>query len=193
MKVRKNETRTEAIRRFAVSLYDRATKLPEARRKIAAALGESPATVISITDATYYRTLGERNPLPASANRGPAALAAAVRKRRDGSDRAKLAEGTPPGLAGSLRRWDTLAASATAATGTKVSRADVEALYVRAGGDPEASYTGRGTRLGARKTYGANAATPAEVAVAKPKGRAKPSAAPKRAAKPKGKREAAKN
>jgi hypothetical protein len=92
----------------------------------------------SLVDPVYFRENGLRNPLPLPASRTPRSLAVAIRKRRDAG--------------GTLGRYETLAASASAALGRPVSEAAVRALYAKGGGDPDASYTGRGTRVGAPKT-----------------------------------------
>jgi hypothetical protein len=109
-----------------------------AKREIAKRTGLPISRLASLVDPVYFRENGLRNPLPLPASRTPRSLAVAIRKRRDAG--------------GTLGRYETLAASASAALGRPVSEAAVRALYAKGGGDPDASYTGRGTRVGAPKT-----------------------------------------
>jgi hypothetical protein len=98
-----------------------------AKREIAAKVGRP---VEGIVDPVYFRENGLANPIEAKSAKG---LASALRKRRDGG--------------GTLGRWESVAASAA------VSVAVAKALYSKGGGDLDSSYTGRGTRVGAPKTY----------------------------------------
>src|SRR5262252_8465553 len=66
------------------------------------------------------------------------ALAKAVRERRDAGGR--------------LGRWEVVRYSAEATTGRRVSDDEIRALYAAGGGDLATSYTGRGTRAGAKAT-----------------------------------------
>ncbi len=98
-----------------------------AKREIAAKVGRP---VEGIVDPVYFRENGLRNPIEAKTPKG---LAAGIRRRRDAG--------------GTLGRWESVAASAG------VSVAVAKDLYAKGGGDLASSYTGRGTRVGAPKTY----------------------------------------
>ncbi len=135
-----------AIRADALDLYEDEAKTTGetilspigATKTLAERYGVGTDRVASPVAATYYRENGTRNPLPVKADAGKGALVSAVRKRRDypgvGSD----------GRA-TLGRWETVAASAAAALGRRVSVSAVRDLY---GADRE-SYVGRGTLAGA--------------------------------------------
>lgn len=86
--------------------------------------------VEGIVDPVYFRENGLANPIEAKTT---AALAKLVRSRRDAG--------------GTLGRWESVAAAAS------VSVAVAKKLYADGGGDLASSYTGRGTRVGAPKTY----------------------------------------
>jgi hypothetical protein len=121
---------------------------PARATKIAAKAAGLPAggAVVGIVAAVYYEENGTRAPLAFGARKtkdgrpAPAAVASAVRKARDARGR--------------LARWEVLGYRLAAALGSPepVSRASLVALYEKAGGDPDASYTGRGTRAGATAT-----------------------------------------
>jgi hypothetical protein len=176
---RKTESRGEKIARLALREYGKGTALPKTRKVIAKALGEDPSGVglLGTVDPIYYRRAGETNPLPATAAKSARGLAVAVRRRRDGADKATPVAGTPSGLG--LVRWETVAASASVAVGRRVSVSDAKALYAKGGGTLAESYAGRGTRVAAPASYAANAKRPAEVAVETAK-RSKASASAKR-------------
>jgi hypothetical protein len=143
------EARAAAIRKLVTAEFAKGTALPVVRKKLAAKLGGIGADYLGTADPVYYRLAGLATPLtdgkgkPLGATPTVSVLRSAVRRRRD-----------------SGVRWETLAASAEASLGRTVSKREVLGLYVAAGGDPEASYVGRGTRRAAPKTRGA-----AEVAV----------------------------
>lgn len=147
-RTKKTETRGEAIRRIATREYEKGTTLPEARKVAASELGGAASLYLGTVDPVYFRLAGLANPLPKTAASSPAKLAAAVRARRD-----------------SGVRWETVAASAEATLGRKVSVPETKTLYAKGNGDLDASYVGRGTRVGAPKTYADLAAAP-EVAAA---------------------------
>ena len=140
---KKTETRGEAIRRIATAEYEKGTSLPDARRVVAKALGGAPSLYLGTVDPVFFRLAGLANPLPASAAKSARGLAVAIRRRRD--------EGV---------RWETVAASAEATLGRRVSVAEAKTLYAKGGGDLEASYAGRGTRIAAPKTLVDLAAAP---------------------------------
>lgn len=142
------ETRGEKIRRIASDEYAKGTTLPDARRAAAKKLGGTAASYLGTVDPVYFRLAGLADPLPASAAKSARSLAVAIRKRRDAGV-----------------RWETVAASAEATLGRKVSTVETKALYAKGGGDLDSSYAGRGTRVAAPKTY-ADEALAAEVATA---------------------------
>jgi hypothetical protein len=137
---RKTETRSEKIARLARAEFEKGTALPAARRSIAKRLGEPKdgTTLLGTVDPVYFRLAGLANPLPETAAKSARSLAVAIRKRRD-----------------SGVRWETVAASAEATLGRRVSVAEAKGLYSKGGGDLESSYAGRGTRIAAPKTYAA--------------------------------------
>jgi len=96
--------------------------------------------VEGIVDPVYFELRGRDNPLSLPAKPNARSIAVAVRKRRDGG--------------GPLGRWESVAAAASEALGRPVSVSTAKALYAKGGGDLAASYTGRGTRVGAPATYG---------------------------------------
>lgn len=116
--------------------------LPDTRKRAASEIGGTPSLYLGTVDPRYYRLKGLSTPLPPNskylaANGTPTAtLARAVAKRRkDGV------------------RWNVLSASVEAATGKAFSESAVRALAAKGGVDLEASYVGRGTRVGAPATY----------------------------------------
>lgn len=138
------ETRAAAIERIVLREYEAGTTLPATRKVLAEELGGTPNLFLGTADPRYYRLVGLSSPLSLPAKTKPetkdgkpsAALATAVRKRRD--------DGV---------RWEVLAASYEATTGKRISVAALRALYARGGGEIESSYVGRGTRIGAPATY----------------------------------------
>lgn len=143
-KTKKNETRSAYIARATLALYGAGETLPATRRAIAARLGEDPSGngLLGTVDPIYYRAKGRANPI-AVAGKTPktraASLLRAVRARRDSGE-----------------RWEVLAGAIETGTGReRVSKDEAKRLYSDAGGDLAASYAGRGTRVGAPKTYGA--------------------------------------
>ena len=116
----------------------------EATKRIAAAL--SIPYPVGIVAEAYYAGNGRNAPLDirSRAKDGrptPASIRAAVRKRRDGRGR--------------LGRWEVVGYALDAALGVDpgtTSAKSLKALYAEAGGDLDASYTGRGTRAGAPAT-----------------------------------------
>lgn len=143
------EARREAIRSAVAEGFAKGDSLPAIRRSLSASLGGSPSLYLGTADPVYYRLVGEATPLlrangsPLLDSKGKATTSvvrAAVRRRRD--------EGV---------RWSVLAASLGVALGLSapVSEAEAKRLYASAGGDLEASYVGRGTRVGAPATYSA--------------------------------------
>lgn len=151
-KVLDGAKRTERIAATVAREYAKGTSLAETRKILAkdAALGTGgPSRFLGSADPVYYRLAGLARPLvlPAKASAetkdgaASAALATAVRKRRD--------EGV---------RWETLAASTEALLGRPVSVSEARRLYEKGKGDLAASYVGRGTRRGAPATYADDAA-----------------------------------
>jgi hypothetical protein len=110
----------------------------DATKSAARKSGLPASRLVPVVAAVYYEENGSRSPLPASAAKGAAALARAIRSRRDAGGR--------------LGRWEVVAASAAATLGRPVPVAAVRALYEKGGGDLALSYTGRGTRVGAPAT-----------------------------------------
>lgn len=136
---------TESIRKALLGEYVKGTPLPDARRAVEKRLGLAPGRAISF-DRVYFVAIGETNPLPLSPDSKRGAIATAIRRRRDGKDGASVPnEGATKGLG--LRRWETVAASASVALGRKVSVRDAASLY----GEKE-SYVGKGTRAAAPST-----------------------------------------
>lgn len=146
----KNETRGSYLSRAVAKLYSAGLALPATRRAIALSLGETAdgTGLLGTVDPIYYRLVGLDLPLvgrDGKTPKTPSALRAAVRRRRD-----------------SGVRWEVLAGSLEATTGVRCSKTDAKTIYSKAGGDLEASYAGRGTRVAAPKTYAADAETNAE-------------------------------
>jgi hypothetical protein len=126
--------------------YAKGTPLAKARKIVAKRLGENPdGRSLLGFDSVYFRLAGLDAPLTkadgsALVSPDARALRAATKRRRDAGV-----------------RWETLAASIEATIGRAVSVSEARALYAKAGGDLDASYTGRGTREGAKATRGGNA------------------------------------
>lgn len=143
--------RNEKIRKTVEKEYEKGTALPAVRKILAAKLGGDPSLYLGTADPIFYRLAGLASPLeiaPAKTEKGLASnLAKAIRKRRDAGV-----------------RWETVAASAEAAIGRRVSTPEAKRLYAKAGGDLAASYAGRGTRVGAPATYADLAVAPEEAA-----------------------------
>ena len=150
-------TRSERIARFVLRATRTAARkadgdlaasvLPAIRAGLAEELGGDAALYYGTADPVYYREIGATRPItradgtPLVGEDGKVSLSvlrASVRRRRDAGGR--------------LGRWNVLASSASAALGRPVSEREVKALYVAAGRDLSASYTGRGTRAGATAT-----------------------------------------
>jgi hypothetical protein len=131
-----NEDRGAKIRKLAEAEYRKGTTLPNARRVAAKKLGGTASLYLGTVDPVYFRLAGLDTPLPATAAKSARGLATAIRKRRD-----------------SGVRWETVAASAEATLGRKVSVSEAKLLYAKGGGDLDSSYAGRGTRVAAPKTY----------------------------------------
>lgn len=133
----------DAIRVLALAAYRAGTSLPDAIREIDA---KANRPTIGIVSPVYWDALGADAPIRVRGNARKADgtisanLARAIRKRRDAGV-----------------RWEVLAASVRAGTGVPFSPADAKAAYVLAGGDLAGTYTGRGTRRAAPKTYAAPA------------------------------------
>ena len=108
-----------------------------ARRKDAPRTG-----LVGKVAEVYYEENGVRSPLAFPRGKDtPADIASAVAKRRK--------------ALGRLGRWDVIAYSLGAALGTpgkKVSLPTIREYAEKGGVDLDASYTGRGTRVGAPKT-----------------------------------------
>ena len=133
------------IRAGLAKEFAKGTPLPDARRAVEKRLGLAAGKAISF-DSVYFVAIGLANPLPVSPDAKRGAIASAVRKRRDGKDGASVPNsGATKGLG--LVRWETVAASASAALGRPVSVRDARTLY----GEKE-SYAGKGTRVAAPGT-----------------------------------------
>lgn len=136
------EARRAKIAAIVTREYRKGTALSTVRKTLAATLGGDPTLYLGTADPIYYRLAGLDAPLldgkgkPLAADAKVGVLRSAVRRRRD------------LGV-----RWETLAASIEATIGRKVSTPEAKALYAKAGGDLDASYAGRGTRVGAPSTY----------------------------------------
>lgn len=141
------EARRAKIVAIVGKLYAKGTTLPEIRKALAKSLGGDASLYLGTADPAYYRLVGLDAPLsdakgkPLSATPTASALRSSIRRRRDA--------GT---------RWEVLAASTEATLGRKVSIPEAKALYAKGGGDLDASYVGRGTRVGAPETYADGAA-----------------------------------
>jgi hypothetical protein len=110
--------RSEAAREFA-----KGTPLPEAIRRIDR---RANRPTIGLVSPVYWALTGAANPIPGKSEK---VRNAALAKRR--------ASGV---------RFEVLAASLSASLGRPVGKAEVLARLVSAGTDPDATYTGRGTR-----------------------------------------------
>lgn len=133
------------IRAALAKEYAKGTPLPDARRSVEKKLGLAVGAALSF-DSVYFVAIGLANPLPVAEDAARGKVATAVRRRRDGRDGASVPNaGATKGLG--LVRWETVAASATAALGRKVSVRDARTLY----GEKE-SYAGKGTRIAAPST-----------------------------------------
>lgn len=145
--------RNEKIRKTVEREYGKGTPLPAVRKILAKTLGGDASLYLGTADPIYYRLAGLADPLPALSGKTEAgrasSLAKAIRKRRDAGV-----------------RWETVAASAEATLGRRVSLPEAKRLYAKGGGDLASSYAGRGTRVGAPKTYADLAVAP-EAAAAK--------------------------
>jgi hypothetical protein len=109
---------------------------PAAATKAAAAKSGLPASrLVPVVAAVYYEGNGLANPV---AKRRGVSLAKAVRIARDAGGR--------------LGRWEVLSYRFASYGRERIPVASLRALYVAAEGDLDASYTGRGTRVGAPKT-----------------------------------------
>lgn len=140
------DTTTLKIAAGLAKEYGKGTPLPAARRAVEKRLGLATGAAISF-DRIYFIAIGSDNPLPVSPDATKAQIRSAVRKRRDGKDGASVPnEGATSGLG--LRRWETVAASATAALGRKVSVSETRDLY----GKDRETYIGKGTRRAAPGT-----------------------------------------
>lgn len=141
----KTKTTADRIREGLAREYGKGTPLPDARRAVEKRLGLASGAAISF-DSVYFVAIGTDHPLPIDADATKGKVATAIRRRRDGRDGASVPNtGATKGLG--LRRWETVAASASAALGRKVSVRDARALY----GTKE-TYAGKGTRVAAPST-----------------------------------------
>lgn len=143
------------VEKLAAAFYRRAEKKDggagypyspaAATKEIAKKTGAPHSRLVPIVASVYYSENGKRSPLPIpKTKRTEARIAAAVRARRDAGGR--------------LGRWEVIAVSLSETLGRPVAVAAVRSLYLRAGGSETASYTGRGTRVGAPDTRGDEAA-----------------------------------
>lgn len=136
---------TTKIRSALAKEYGKGTPLPDARRAVEKRLGLASGATIGF-DRIYFEAIGKDSPLSLSPDAGKTEIRAAIRKRRDGKDGATVpATGATKGLG--LRRWETVAASASVALGRKVSVREARDLY----GSKE-TYVGKGTRVAAPGT-----------------------------------------
>jgi len=127
------------VRREAEKEYGKGTPLPEAIRRIDV---RANRPTIGLVSPVYWRLDGEASPLGTNGAGETVALGRKVAARRK-----------------SGVRWEVLAYSLSAGLGRKVSTADAKRLAAKGGLDLAASYTGRGTRVAAPKTYAAPAAS----------------------------------
>jgi hypothetical protein len=136
----------------ALALYVAEAKATKARvlspvaatRVLAEKYGGGTSRVASPVARVYYAENGRRNPLDGiGPDSKPGAIRRAVVSRRDYP---LLADGSGESADGNatLGRWETVAASASASLGRRVSVAEAKRLY----GDVE-SYVGRGTKAAA--------------------------------------------
>jgi hypothetical protein len=131
--------RAEAAEMF-VAEYDGAPLSPAATTTaLAEKYDRSRGPLVGLVAEVYYAENGARFPLAFRAAKPKAAtVAKAVRERRDAGGR--------------LARWEVIAYSLAAGLGRPVSVSAVRELYVAAGGNLGSSYSGRGTRAGAKAT-----------------------------------------
>lgn len=108
----------------------------KAKADLAKRLGVPVSRLASSFDPVYFAENGRLSPLPTPKGKTEAgrlsSLARSVRKRRD--------------AAGTLGRWESVAASASVAIGRRVTTAEAKARYAKGKGDLATSYVGRGTR-----------------------------------------------
>lgn len=109
-----------------------------ATKAVAKKTGVPASRLVALVAGVFYAENGARSPISFGKNPTPKGIATEIRKRRDAGGR--------------LGRWEVVAASASAGLGRPVSVSAVRAFYSNGGGDLDASYTGRGTRVGAPKT-----------------------------------------
>ena len=138
-------TTTGKIRAALAKEYGKGTPLPDARRAVEKRLGLASGSAISF-DRVYFEEIGRENPLALSPDSSKVEIRTAIRRRRDGKDGTTVPNGGATNGLG-LRRWETVAASASVALGRKVSVSEVSRLY----GTKE-SYVGKGTRIAAPST-----------------------------------------
>jgi hypothetical protein len=113
-------------------------------REVAASLSYPESRVLAPVARTIYSETGAANPLAVGPKSAASAVANAVVRRRNAG--------------GTLGRWDVLRVSLAVSLGRPVSIAALKALYeagtgILAGFDRDGSYIGRGTRVGAPRTY----------------------------------------
>jgi hypothetical protein len=139
-----------AATEYAIDEANEAISFPYSPARATAAIakryGYPKSRLVPLVAEVYYRENGTRAPLSFDrlAKDGlptEKGIARAVKRARDAGGR--------------LARWEVLAYRLAVAIGREpgsVSVAAVRAFYVAAGGDTDASYTGRGTRAGAVAT-----------------------------------------
>lgn len=133
---------TSKIKVALLKQFNKNVPLPTARKAVEKQLSLAAGAVISF-DRVYFVAIGEQHPIVFPANATKAQIAKLIKARRNGTDGATiLNEGNTKGM--SLRRWETVASSASTGLGRKVSVAEAQKLY----GDKE-SYIGRGTKIAA--------------------------------------------
>lgn len=144
--------RNEKIRAALAREYGKGTPLAKARKIVAKRIGENPdGRSLLGFDGVYFRLAGldaplvrgDGTPILAGEKIDARTLRTAVARRRR--------------LGGSLARWESLAASTEASIGRRVSVSEARSLAEAGGIDLDSSYTGRGTREGAKATRGGNA------------------------------------
>jgi hypothetical protein len=149
--------RARAATEYGIDEANEAVSFPYSPARATAAIAKRygiPADpLVGLVAEVYYRENGTRAPLAIRVGKSgrptEKAVATAVRKRRDARGR--------------LGRWEVLAYSLATALdlAERPSVGVVKAYYDAAGGDRAASYTGRGTRVGAPAT---RASATAEIA-----------------------------
>jgi hypothetical protein len=114
-------------------------------RALAEKFGGGTARVASPVARVYYAENGRRNPLPIPADATPAKLRDAILARRFAPT---LSDGSGISADGNatLGRWETIAASAAASLGRRVSPAEVKRI---ASEKYEETWIGRGTKAAA--------------------------------------------